>query len=204
MGDVTIEELVENLKNIFKKEKNKNYLYFSFFFLTFSFFLAFVIRLTIKSAFESKSKKEQLTIAVDRLEKVINKAVELQTQAEHYREDFILLSQAVPDKVKIAEIMKQLEDSFKDSNLVLVNASVSNINLVHKDKENKDKLKEVILDYTLEGKFSDYLKFLESIESQRRLKIIEESIFSREEELREISTGEAKLKIVLKVKTFFL
>ncbi len=201
MRDISLDELVRNLKSFFRKDENKNYLYLSIFFLVFSFFLFFVIRPTLKSAFKSRSKKEELLRATKRLEDVINKAVILQTEMEKYREDFDLLYEAIPERVKIAQVMRELEGAIREANLKVENASVSDINLVGKNKKG---LKEVNLDYSLKGSFSDYLDFLKKLNSQRRLKIIEESSFLREGEIAIGSSSEANLNIRLKIKAFFL
>ncbi len=200
MKDIPLEELVKHLKAFFKKEENKNYLYLSAFFFVFSFFLVFIIRPTLKSAFQSKVKREELAKATSQLEEVINKAITLQSEAEKYRDDFPLLYEAIPEEVNISQVMREITDAIRSNKLIIVNSSVSDIKLVGGEKKG---LKTVRLKYFLEGKFSDFLKFMKTLENQRRLKTIKQAIFLRKEEVEINATGEADVNIKLEIETYF-
>ncbi len=200
MKDVPVEELVKHVKDFFKKQENKNYLYLSVFFLIFSFFLIFIIRPTLKSAFQSKAKREELLKATTKLEEIINKSVVLQSEAEKYRDDFPLLFEAIPKEVNISQVMREVTNAVRENNLVIVNSSVSDIKLVGGEDKG---LKTVKLKYVLEGKFSDFLKFMKALENQRRLKTIRQASFLRKGEIEINATGEAVLNIKLEIETYF-
>ena len=201
MKDISLEELRGELRKFFKKEENQSYIYFSAFFLIFSFFLIFIIRPTLKSAFKSKTKKVELERATNFLNSIINKAVVLQSQVEEYRDDFKLLKQAIPERVKIAEVMDEVTGLLKKNNLEIVNISVSDIKLVGKEKLG---LKSVILDYRINGKFSDFVDFVDSMQKQRRLKTIPRVSLSVKNEGFLEASEEAVLDIKLKVEAYFL
>ncbi len=202
MQDVALEELVKRLRAFFKKEESKTYLYLSFFFLVFSFFLAFVIRPTLKSAFQANSRKQQLLRVTRTIELLITKAINLQAEAERFRDDFDLLYEAVPERVKISEVLGDITESLRKNNLRVLNAQVSNLELVIDKGDTK--FKTVSLEYTINGKFSDFLKFMKEVQNQRRLKTFSEINFTRKGEVILGATGEANLDIQLKIEAYFL
>ena len=201
MSDITIEELIKNLKKFFKKEENKNYIYLSLFFIIFSFFLIFVIRPTLKSAFQAKIKRKELISTTSKLESVINKAVNLQIQAEKYREDFLLLYQALPESVKISQLVRDINQALQINGLRILRSEVSDIVLVGGKGKG---LKKVELQYTLSGKFSEFLKFLDVLENQRRIKLIDNLDITKIEQISNQATGEAKINVKFKIVSFFL
>ncbi|GIW63122.1 MAG: hypothetical protein KatS3mg090_0948 [Patescibacteria group bacterium] len=219
MKDLSLEIISKKLKDLFKKEQNQNYAYLSAFFIVFSFFIVFIIRPTLKTAFELRDKRDSLLKEADRLRSIINNITQINIQAEKYRDDFDLLDEAVPDKMNIFSVFNQINAVFSSNNLKIISAEAGNIVLVGSDDKTKQEsgsdLKEISFEYQLTGSFSNFLKAIEELRQQRRIKDIsslsvtkdyeEDSLY---QQLLEDSTDSASLNqdtvnIIVTVKSFF-
>jgi hypothetical protein len=209
MRDLTLEEFIKRVKAFFKKEENQRYLYLSLFLLAFSFFLGFVVRPTVKSAFEARIKKGELLRTTTQLEEYINKAVYLQSELEKYREDMALIYQALPEEARISSVMRDIATMLENNRLVVLDASISEIHLVGEEKKD---LKTIGLEYLLSGSFPNFLRFLRDLENQRRLKVVKSVSVIREKQgdivvstnESNLASPESNLNIKLKIEVYFL
>lgn len=186
------------IKKLFSK-KTQDYSYTIAFFFTFSFFVFFVIRPNLITVFEIITKIEQLKKINSIYGKEIDKIVEVQSDLEENRDDFILLKEAIAIKPEVNKVLYDVDVSTDESKLKSVRIDVSDINL--KDIGLNDKLKLIEIDMNLQGTFDDTLDFIKKIYKQRRLKLIPELQLER---LIETSTESGNLKIRLEVEGFYL
>ncbi|GEM_PF-6123434 len=206
MEDLNLEIITKRLKEFFKQEKGRNLTYLSVFLLVFSVFIIFIIRPTLKTAFYLRDKRESLKTANQQLSSVIEKIVQLNLDAERYRDDFDLLDQAVPSKMFIFSLFKQINSVFLENDLSIENAKVDRIILVRETQEKSaadQDLKELKINYVLQGDFNDLIKALKELRRQRRISIVYRINIDKEEDGFIESTEEAGIKMNVEIKSFF-
>ncbi len=202
---MTIEILTKRLKEFFRGEKGRNITYLSAFFLVFSVFILFIIRPTLKTAFELREKREALREVNKRFEKIINKIVQVNLDAERYRDDFDLLDQAVPSKMYIFSLFRQINSVLIENDLSIENATVDRIILVREGEAESPEqdLKELTMNYVLRGEFNDLIKALKTLQKQRRIKIVYDISVEKQGQEDFLATGPANLEMKVTIKSFF-
>ncbi len=188
-----------NLNNISKSifvKKTGNYVSIIFFLLIFSIFIVFAIKPSLTTAFSLK--KEELDLKkVDKIyEDKINNITSIQTQMEENRDNLPLLSQSISEHPEVNKIIEDIKKT-ADKNLLTINkASIVDINLSSTNKE----LQDVRLIMEVSTSFDNLKQFMADLFSQRRLKIIDNVIISRDKE----SSSSSDLKVVLTIDGFYL
>jgi len=188
-------DLSNILKSIFVKNTG-NYVSVIFFLLIFSIFIIFAIRPSLTTAFSLK--KEELDLKkVDKIyEEQISNIVSIQTQIEENREDLPLFNQSISEHPEVNKIIEDIK-KIADKNLLTINkANIVDINLSSTNQE----LQDVKLIMEVGASFDNLKQFVTDLFSQRRLKIIDNLIISRNKE----SSGSSDLKVVLTIDGFYL
>ncbi len=185
------------LKRFFSK-KTQDYTYAIAFFFIFSFFVFYIIRPNLITVVEINTKIDQLRKINSLYTEQIDKVVEIQSELEGSRDDFLLLKEAIAAKPEVNKVLFDINISSEGANLAAERIAVSDINL--KEKGVKDELKSFVIDMNLVGTFDDLMEYIRKIYNQRRLKLISEMDIVR----KEISSESATLKINLGVQGFYL
>lgn len=193
----------EVLKNLFKK-KTKDYLYTSLFFFISAFFILFAIKPSLEVAFRLNRKMIDLKKADAVYESAIEKLLRLQGDLEKFRDDFVYLDQALPVKIQIAKVLKDITDSLSQNQLLINRLTIADIKLIRGEKNKKGELNSILINLEVAGDFKNFYSFLKDINNQRRLKTINNVSISKSSKANPLATGSAKLKINLSLKSYFL
>ncbi len=190
-------------KEVFKKKifmsKVKDYSYAIIFFITFSFFIFFVIRPNIVNVFSLQEELGRLKILDAGYENVIKKIVDIQFFLESNRSDLYLLDQALPQTPQINKVVQDLEKIASESGVKIIQIDINKINL----KENTKKTKQTPLavNLGLKSTFYQYKTFLKGIQEQRRLKSFKHIIIDKEQNEGTLS---GQLNIKMQLEGYFL
>ncbi|MBI5123264.1 type 4a pilus biogenesis protein PilO [Candidatus Roizmanbacteria bacterium] len=188
-----------NLNNISKSifvKKTGDYISVIFFLLIFSIFIVFAIKPSLTTAFSLK--KEELDLKkVDKIyEDKINNITSIQTQIEDNRNNLPLLSRSISEHPEVNKIIEDIKKIADKNSLTINKASIVDINLSSTNQE----LQDVRLMMEVATNFDNLKQFMADIFSQRRLKIIDNVIISRDKE----SSSSSDLKVVLTIDGFYL
>lgn len=181
------------------KDKNKDYTYAIIFFLVFSFFMIFAIRPSLDTAFSLRKKLNELKTIDKEYEKEILKIIDLQKKIESVRDDLPILTEAVPNSVRVNKIINDLKKSVDKNNLTINNMSIGSVSL--KENLNQKKTSSVEVNLDLKGTFKDGLSFIKDINNQRRLKVIKSFSVERE---NVVSSDSSKLLFHFSLENYYL
>ena len=182
-------------KSIFEK-KGGDYAFIVFFFLIFSVFIIFAIKPSLTTAYSLKKEEMDLT-KVDRVyEEKINTITLIQTQIEENRDNLPLLNQSISEHPEVNKIIEDIKKIADKNSLTLNKASIVDINF---SKTNKEK-QNVKLKMEVTASFENLRKFITDLLAQRRLKLIDELLISRDKD----SSDSGDLKVNLTIDGFYL
>lgn len=182
-------------KSIFEK-KGAEYIYIIFFLIIFSVFIIFAIKPSLTTAYSLKKEEVDL-IKVDQVyEKKINSITLIQTQIEENRDNLPLLNQSISEQPEVNKIIEDIKKLADKNSLILNKASIVDINF---SKTNKEK-QTVKLKVEMTTSFENLRMFMTDMFNQRRLKLIDELVMSRDSE----STGSGDLKVNLTIDGYYL
>jgi len=176
--------------------KAKDYTFAVLFLSIFSVFIVFAIRPSITTAFSLKKEAIDLKKVDDFYERTVANIVTIQTQVEKNRDELYIFDEAVtlfPEVNKMVEDVKNIADK---NNFFIEKANIGDVNLIA-SKKTIDKVRLII-----EGKagFKNYMSFVKDLHNQRRLKTINKTIITRDEE----STAEGALNIIITIDGYYL
>jgi len=183
-------------KDIFYK-KAKDYTFSVLFFLIFSFSIFFIIRPTLVTLFSLKKQAKDLEEINQIYDQKIVMIAQVQQFLENNREKLPLLKEAIPDKPNLAKVIDDLNKVSSGSGLVFkkINAGATNL------KEAKEKkYNQLVLTVEGEGDFPQMINFLEELLKQRRLKMVEKLIITKNQE----GSPSGLLKVQMEIKTGYL
>lgn len=180
-------------------KKSKDYSYTIAFFLTFSFFVLFIIRPNVVSIVAAFSQIANMQ-AVNRTYDVqINRVIEIQSAAETYRSDLGLLREALSETPQVNKIISDLSEAASKSNLELNKINITEVNL--KDANLDQKTKPIHVNLTLSGQYADMVTFVHETYAQRRVKLIKKLMIAKPESE---STDSASLQLTLELEGYYL
>lgn len=191
-----------NRESIIKKltsQKAKDYTYAIIFFLTFSFFIFFVIRPNLVNVFALQEELGRLHILDTGYENVIKKIINIQTFLETNRSDLYLLDQAISSSPQINKLIQDIEDAASSTGLVITQANVSRVNL-----KNNAPVKErniLTINLATHAGFGEVKTFLTYLSVQRRLKTLKSIILEKDEKS---SSSSAVLNIKIDLEGYYL
>lgn len=182
-------------KSIFEK-KSREYIYIVFFLIIFSVFIIFAIKPSLSTAFSLKKEEVDLTKIDKVYEEKINNITLIQTQIEENKDNLPLLNQAISEQPEVNKIVEDIKKIADKNSFSINKASIVDINF---SKTNKEK-QNVTLQMEAITNFENLRLFLTDIFAQRRLKLVDSLLISKDTE----STGSGNLKVVLTIDGFYL
>lgn len=190
-------------KNSLKKQllskKTKDYTYGIIFFLTFSFFVFFVIRPNLVNVFSLQEELGRLKILDAGYENVIRKIVDIQTFLETNRSDLYLLDQAVSSSPQINKVIADIEAAASSSGVIVHQVDVNKIDLKHKDlRTSKNTL---VVNMATRSDFDKLNAFIGNLLVQRRLKTLKSVSIER---MSNMASGSAELDVKIELDGFYL
>jgi len=189
----------DKIKKTLTGTKVTDYSYAVIFFLTFSFFAFFVIRPNLVNVFALQEELGRLHILDQGYENVIRRIVDIQSFLEANRSDLYLLDESIPSTPNISGLVNDINRAASSSGLVVDEIDISKVNL----KQTGEKSKRSILTVNLgtSSEFDAAKAFKDSLESQRRLKLLQRIQLQRGDQT---SSTSGSLDVKLEVEGFFL
>ena len=182
-------------------QKTKDYLYAILFFSVSSFFALFAIKPSLEVAFRLRRKAFDLKRAESLYNVTLNKLLDLQENMERVRDKVEYVDQAVPTKVEMAKVIKDIQLTAEKNGLGLLDINVEGIELAGEKDSRSAEIRYATVNLKAQGEFIGFRQFLKDIHSQRRLKVVRSIEIKRESKN---ATTSANLNINLQVLVFFL
>jgi len=182
-------------KVIFEK-KNTDYLYVIFFLLIFSIFIVFAIKPSLTTAYSLKKEEIDL-IKIDMVyEEKINNITSIQSQIEDNRDNLPLLNQSIPERPEVNKIIEDVKKTADKNSIIIDKTSIVDIDFSKTNKEKRD----VKMKMEVTTSFENLKQFITDILGQRRLKLIDELIVSKDKD----SSGSGNLKVNFIINGYYL
>lgn len=182
------------LKKQLTSAKIKDYSYSIIFFLTFSFFVFFVIRPNLVNVFSLQEELGKLHILDVGYENVIKKIINIQTFLETNRSDLYLLDQAISSTPQINKIVQDIEKAATNSGVIVNQIDISKINLKQGGRQTKKN--SLIVNMSVKTNFDDMQLFVNNLINQRRLKTLKHIVIDKDE-LSGTASGSLDIKFEL-------
>jgi Tfp pilus assembly protein PilO len=189
----------DKIKKTLTGAKVTDYSYAIIFFLTFSFFAFFVIRPNLVNVFALQEELGRLHILDQGYENVIRRIVDIQSFLEANRSDLYLLDESIPSSPNISGLVDDVNRAASTSGLVVDEIDISKVNLKQTGEKNKRSILTVNLGTSSE--FEAAKVFKDSLELQRRLKLLKRIQLQRGDQT---SSTSGSLDVKLEVEGFFL
>jgi len=168
-------------------------------FITFSFFLLFVIRPNLINVFSLHEELSHLNLLNRNYENIIRKILEIQSFIEINRNDLYVLDQSLTSSPQINKILDDITLNASESGLIINQMNISSINL--KEYIKKTTKKTLTINIGAMGDFYQVNKFKKALENGRRLKVVKFlQLFKNDDE----SSQSANLEIKIIVDTYYL
>jgi len=190
---------IEEIKKKILGRKFQDYSYSIFFFLTFSFFLFFVIRPNLINVFSLHEELAHLNLLDKNYENVIKKILEIQSFIETNRNDLYVLDQSLASTPQINKILDDITVSASSSGLMINQMNISSIDL--KENTINTTKKVFIINIGANGDFLQVSRFKKLIENGRRLKVVKNLQLIKNDQ---DSSESADLDIKFIVETYYL
>jgi Tfp pilus assembly protein PilO len=175
----------------------KDYSYAIFFFLVFSFFVFFAIRPNIATAFTLKKELVELDKLNENYEQAIVHIINVQTVLEKYRDDYHLLSDALPTTPQVNKVVDDMYRAASASGITLKRLDIDEVNL--RELEEK-KLRQFKVLLQTESDFETLKLFFDGLYAQRRLKTIDNLVIKRDR----TSSTSATLNLEFDINGYYL
>lgn len=182
-------------KGLFTK-KTRDYTVAILFLLIFSGFIFFAIRPSLITAFSLNKERADLD-RIDRMyENKIMDVVEIQEQVEVSRDEFYLLDQAVSQAPEVNKMVSDVKTIADNNNFFITKANIADVNLSGGNK----KLNSIKLIVEGTSSFDNLRKMVDELLNQRRLKMVEKLVITRDLE----ATTSGTLHVVVTIDGFYL
>lgn len=174
------------------------------FFVVFIFSLLLVVRPSVTTIFTENSQLAQLKQANQQYGQTIETVKRLQALISAYQADFPLLDEAIPDRLRIYQIIADAErlplasDSAKYLDLGGFDVGVDRA-LHTKKKDSASPYQIYTLTFQVDGDFDTVEKLIRDIQHQRRVKTIRNLTVSRAPESS--ASGKLNLQLALDIYT---
>lgn len=180
-----------------------DYTYGIGFFVVFIFFVIVIIGPNIATVFQLRQQYEDLKVINSQYATTISTINRLQSLLSSRRNDFPLLSESLPDQIKISQVVEDLYSlpiSVQDEQEVVYPSFVVGTQKKSIDKKaKKDDLKSFPIQITLTGSQEYVSSILEQLASQKRLKTISKYSLSSSSE----SSSSAVLDTQVEIQVYF-
>lgn len=183
-------------------KKVKDYSFIIFFFLIFSFFVAFAIKPNLTTIFTLQNELRDLNQLDDAYDSVISQILSLQSIFENNRDRMYLLTDALPEGPTVSKVIDDLSKSASASGVVLQKVEINQVNL-RKTTANKN-LQAYVVNINTNSQFEPVRKFMYDFLDQRRLKMVKSLTIVRDTGGVPTSTGSAKIQIKMEVEGYYL
>ncbi len=194
-------DIAKLTKKIFT-QKTTDYTFAIMFFLIFSMFIVFAIKPALTTA--TGLKKEEFDLeSIDKVyEGHIMNIASVQSTMEAYRDQFPLLEEAISTHPQVNKVIDDIKKSADTNSFSITNENIGEVNLLNI----KSKTLQT-LTITLEGQasFDNLMKFVDELNSQRRLKTIQKMAISPITDNQSTpATGSGTLRVSMQIEAYYL
>jgi len=190
-------------KSVIKRKllvkKATDYSYTILFFVSFAFFTFFVIRPNIITILSLLEESGRLHILDAGYENVIKKIVDIQSFLEENGKDLYLLDEALPTLPQINKLVLDTQYSASSSGMSLSTMSINKVDL--RDTVKKTVRRKINITLGGNGDFMQSKEFITQLMNDRRLKMIQQITFDRDEKN---GTAGGSLKLRLEIEGYYL
>ena len=182
-------------KNIFTK-KTRDYTFAVLFLLIFSMFIIFAIGPSLTTAASLKKEEQDLSHVDSIYESKIVDISSIQSQVEENRDDLFLFDEAVTKYPQVNKMVEDIKLTADKNKVIIQKANIDDVNLL----QNKKQISSVKFTVEAKAAFPDLMNFFNDIASQRRLKLLDKVMITRDNE----STSSAILKVNMNISGYYL
>lgn len=182
---------------LYKKKKARVYTGIVLSILTIAFFSFFAIRptlVTISGLLKEIKDKNEI---VDQMDRKISNLTKAQTNLNLLENRLYLVDQSLPEDPALSTLIKQLESLARLSSINFESVRYSKTNL--QGEAEREESQEVNFSITLSGDYSNLKQFLNSLDTLRRIILVESFAFKSKKEGETQSLG-----LVISAKAYYL
>lgn len=184
--------------------RRKDYISFTLFFFIFSLFVIFIIRPSLTEAFSLKKEEADLKEIDAKFQRIIINIVEMQKQLEQQRDALYLLSDALPSKPQINQIINDVVQSADKHAIIVKKLTTDEISLMEKGKADKKFLQRITIRLEALSTYDNTIRFIQDLFNKRRIKSIRELRILNKFKVGGIASESALLQIAVEIEGYFL
>ncbi|MFA9288788.1 MAG: type 4a pilus biogenesis protein PilO [Weeksellaceae bacterium] len=162
----------KRLRALLTEKKVQDYSFSIFFFIVFSFFLAFAIRPNVITAFNLQQELQDLKLKNREYEAQILQIVNYQSVLETYRNDLPVLDEAIPSSPQVAKVVEDVQNAALQADVPITSVTVESINFKQVETVQGIQAYKITLD--TEASASSLEQLILAISNQRRIKTIDQ------------------------------
>ena len=170
-----------NIGQYYQQKKARVYTGIVFSILTTSFFLVFAIKPTVVTIVGLLKKIEDQKLVAEKLEEKIGTLSQAQKQYLAIESDLLLVNQALPQDTQVSLLIKELEALGRQSGITVETIQFNQLTL--KGKNPEEKQKEINFSFTASGNYQNLKNFLTSLNSLRRIVLVDNFSFTSDKEI---------------------
>lgn len=192
----------DKIKKIFLGSEMYDYYYIIAFLLIFSFFIFYIIKPSLTTAFSLRTELSELEKVYKVYESNIVEIRKISLFLQSSVEDVVLVDQAIPQMPETQTLIEDIKNAAVDNEVNLTNLSLASFDLKNSLKTNQ--LKSLIVKMDTSGKYENIINFSQKLIQQKRLKTINNFKIGKNEEGEPVSSGEADLKVTIELIGYYL
>ena len=192
----------EEIKRIFGKKEMYDYYYIIAFLLIFSFFIFYIIKPSLTTAFGLKTEFDELEKVYKIYENNILEIRKISLFLQSSVDNIILIDQAIPQMPETKTLIEDIKNAAVDNKVILTNLTLASFDLKNSSKNNQ--LKSLIVKMETTGKYADIVNFSQQLIRQKRLKTINSFKIGKKEDEAVAASEEANLKVDIELIGYYL
>lgn len=192
----------EEFKKIFLKKEMHDYYYIISFLLIFSFFIFYIIKPSLTTAFSLKVELDELEQVYAAYNKNIAEIRKISIFLQNSVTEVDLVDKAIPQMPETKTLIEDIKNAATNNKVSLNNLSLSSFDLKNSSKSNQ--FKTLILTMDTAGEYNNIIDFTQQLFRQKRLKTIQSLKIGEEDNEVLMSSGEAQLKVSIQLSGYYL
>jgi Tfp pilus assembly protein PilO len=192
----------EEFKKVFLKKEMHDYYYIISFLLIFSFFIFYIIKPSLTTAFSLKTELDELETIYSAYNKNIIEVRKISLFLQNSVEEIDLVDKAIPQMPETKTLIEDIKNAATNNEVSLNNLSLSSFDLKNSSKSNQ--FKNLVLTMDTSGKYTNIINFTQQLFRQKRLKTIQNFKIGKKEDELVISSDEGQLKVSIQLAGYYL
>ncbi len=189
------------LNSISKKKEVKDYFYIILFLLTSSFFIIYIIKPSLITAFSLQEEISNLKVVSEMYDRNIEEIQKAGNFLEKIRDKVDLVDESIPEMPDTKTLIDDIKKTASNEGIVIKNLSLSSVDIKSEDEKSKD-VKTILVNMEVKSDYFQLYNLVKGLTDQRRLKTIKRLQISKTD--KNISSDESSLKLYLEVFGYYL